>query len=161
MNEASNFCPFPCTNPAAYAIQAGDPPRPPPVRLGSPYPIPGFPADFQPQCVAEVSFNVTATTTTSESILISGNSTTLGVGMILDAVVMHNDGNGVWSVVVQMPPNSVVTYQVSRSFFGQAGSILVNDLTLSTFVQKVGQIIHTKPQPAMLPQADVMAPPRS
>ncbi|GLA54622.1 CAZyme family GH31 [Aspergillus niger] len=48
MNEASNFCPYPCLDPAAYAISADLPPAAPPVRPSSPIPLPGFPADFQP-----------------------------------------------------------------------------------------------------------------
>ncbi len=47
MNEASNFCKFPCTDAAAYAQTNGFPPAPPPVR-GSPMALPGWPADFQP-----------------------------------------------------------------------------------------------------------------
>jgi alpha-glucosidase len=47
MNEASNFCPYPCKNPAEYAEQNDLPPVPPPVR-SPPRHIPGFPADFQP-----------------------------------------------------------------------------------------------------------------
>ncbi|KAG8533509.1 uncharacterized protein KY384_002295 [Bacidia gigantensis] len=48
MNEASNFCPDPCTDAAGYAAANGFPPSPPPVRDGSPIPLPGFPLDFQP-----------------------------------------------------------------------------------------------------------------
>lgn len=47
MNEASNFCPYPCNNPAQFAEENNDPPAPPPVR-GNPRPLPGWPADFQP-----------------------------------------------------------------------------------------------------------------
>ena len=47
MNEASNFCKFPCTDATAYATTNGFPPAAPPVR-GSPMPLPGWPADFQP-----------------------------------------------------------------------------------------------------------------
>lgn len=47
MNEASNFCPYPCKDPAQYAKENDLPPAPPPVR-SSPRHIPGFPADFQP-----------------------------------------------------------------------------------------------------------------
>lgn len=57
MNEASNFCDYPCTNPAAFAAVAGNSPTPPPLRLSPPRPIPGFGPDFQPTCVASVSFN--------------------------------------------------------------------------------------------------------
>ncbi|KAJ0425820.1 glycosyl hydrolases family 31-domain-containing protein [Aspergillus carlsbadensis] len=48
MNEAANFCPFPCTDPEQYAIDNNLPPTPPPVRPSNPRPIPGFPDDFQP-----------------------------------------------------------------------------------------------------------------
>ncbi|CAG8389415.1 unnamed protein product [Penicillium salamii] len=47
MNEASNFCPYPCTNPAEYAENNNLPPPPPPVR-SPPRRLPGFPANFQP-----------------------------------------------------------------------------------------------------------------
>jgi alpha-glucosidase len=48
MNEAANFCPFPCTDPEQYALDNDLPPAPPPVRPSSPRTIPGFPDDFQP-----------------------------------------------------------------------------------------------------------------
>ncbi|KAH0250735.1 Alpha/beta-glucosidase agdC, partial [Aureobasidium melanogenum] len=48
MNEASNFCTWPCNDPFGYAAANGYPPTPPAVRENAGYPIPGFPADFQP-----------------------------------------------------------------------------------------------------------------
>ncbi|KAE8344047.1 putative alpha/beta-glucosidase agdC [Aspergillus arachidicola] len=48
MNEASNFCPDPCTDPERYSSENNLPPAPPPVRSSSPRPLPGFPDDFQP-----------------------------------------------------------------------------------------------------------------
>lgn len=42
MNEAANFCPDPCDNPASYAREADLPPAPPPVR-SPPRTIPWFP----------------------------------------------------------------------------------------------------------------------
>lgn len=48
MNEASNFCTYPCNDPEGFARANGFPPPPPPVRDYSPIPLPGFPADFQP-----------------------------------------------------------------------------------------------------------------
>lgn len=48
MNEASNFCPWPCKDPAGYAQQNNLPPAPPSVR-SPPRPLPGFPDDFQPE----------------------------------------------------------------------------------------------------------------
>ncbi|CAI7676591.1 alpha/beta-glucosidase agdC [Penicillium manginii] len=47
MNEASNFCPWPCKDPEQYAKDNNLPPTPPAVR-SPPRPIPGFPQDFQP-----------------------------------------------------------------------------------------------------------------
>ncbi|KAJ6121091.1 Glycoside hydrolase family 31 [Penicillium sp. IBT 18751x] len=48
MNEASNFCSYPCTNPDQYAKDNDLPPAPPAVRQ-PPRTIPGFPSDFQPK----------------------------------------------------------------------------------------------------------------
>lgn len=47
MNEASNFCAYPCLNPSQYAIDNGFPPSAPPLRKTW-EPLPGFPKDFQP-----------------------------------------------------------------------------------------------------------------
>ncbi|KAJ5682906.1 alpha/beta-glucosidase agdC [Penicillium macrosclerotiorum] len=47
MNEAANFCPWPCSDPAAYSEENDLPPDPPAVR-SPPRSLPGFPADFQP-----------------------------------------------------------------------------------------------------------------
>lgn len=52
MNEASNFCTWPCSDPFGYAAANGYPPTPPAVRANAGYPIPGFPADFQPGSTA-------------------------------------------------------------------------------------------------------------
>lgn len=51
MNEAANFCAWPCKDPAAYAEANDLPPTPPAVR-SPPRPIPGFPDDFQPKSTA-------------------------------------------------------------------------------------------------------------
>ncbi|KAK1810916.1 hypothetical protein LTR12_014715 [Friedmanniomyces endolithicus] len=79
MNEASNFCVCPCTDPEGQAKEMGDPPRPPAIRLASPRNISGFPADFQPQCKAEVTFNVNATTCFGGNILVFGSAVTIVV----------------------------------------------------------------------------------
>jgi alpha-glucosidase len=47
MNEASNFCSWPCLDPQSYAEENDYPPTPPAVRP-NPRPLPGFPSDFQP-----------------------------------------------------------------------------------------------------------------
>ncbi|KAL4912832.1 glycosyl hydrolases family 31-domain-containing protein [Aspergillus aurantiobrunneus] len=48
MNEAANFCTFPCTDPKRYETENDLPPAPPPVRPSSPRPLPRFPDSFQP-----------------------------------------------------------------------------------------------------------------
>ena len=48
MNEAANFCEYPCANPAAFAEENDFPPERLPVRPSSPRPLPGFPPAFQP-----------------------------------------------------------------------------------------------------------------
>jgi alpha-glucosidase len=114
MNEASNFCAFPCSDPTAIAAASGDPPIPPPVRLSPPRPIPGFPADFQPTCVATVTFEVDATTYYGENILILGSSVTVGGGDVHSAPVMSANNYPIWSLTVQMPVNGTFTYQYVR-----------------------------------------------
>lgn len=47
MNEAANFCDWPCLDPDQYSIDEDMPPAPPPVR-DPPREIPGFPPVFQP-----------------------------------------------------------------------------------------------------------------
>ncbi|KAK2762250.1 hypothetical protein FQN54_001260 [Arachnomyces sp. PD_36] len=47
MNEASNFCEWPCLDPDQHSIDNDLPPDAPPVR-DPPRPIPGFPDAFQP-----------------------------------------------------------------------------------------------------------------
>lgn len=48
MNEAANFCTFPCNDAEQYAIENDLPPAPPAVRPSNPRPLPGFPKEFQP-----------------------------------------------------------------------------------------------------------------
>lgn len=48
MNEPSNFCHYPCSNPSAFATKNMDPPTPPAVRDGPAISLPGWPANFQP-----------------------------------------------------------------------------------------------------------------
>ena len=115
MNEASNFCDYPCTDPVAEAIALGDPPRPPPIRLGSPIPLPGFPPDFQPVCHAEVTFDVNATTFYGENILVIGSAITLGQGNIWNAVELSANNYPIWSATIDMPANTKVSYQYVRA----------------------------------------------
>ncbi|KAL4787950.1 glycosyl hydrolases family 31-domain-containing protein [Aspergillus varians] len=46
MNEAANFCDWPCSDPVAYSQENNLPPNPPPVRP-NPSSLPGFPPEFQ------------------------------------------------------------------------------------------------------------------
>lgn len=115
MNEASNFCTYPCSDPEAFAISNDDPPRPPPIRLGSPRPIPGFGPDFQPKCHATVTFNVNASTFYGENILVLGSATTLGNGDISNSVPLNADNYPIWSAMVDMPTNGTFTYQYVRT----------------------------------------------
>ncbi|KAL1391006.1 glycosyl hydrolases family 31-domain-containing protein [Phyllosticta capitalensis] len=54
MNEASNFCTYPCQDPYEFARRNRSPPDPPDVRENAGRPIPGFPADFQPRSRKQV-----------------------------------------------------------------------------------------------------------
>ncbi|KAH8690012.1 putative alpha-glucosidase [Talaromyces proteolyticus] len=114
MNEASNFCPWPCSDPAAFAQSNGDPPNPPAVRLSAPRPIPGFGPDFQPKCVASVSFTVHAETYNGENIYILGSSPSLGEGDSHNAVAMSAANYPEWQVTVDMPVNGTFTYEYIR-----------------------------------------------
>jgi alpha-glucosidase len=115
MNEASNFCAWPCLDPEAFAASNGYPPKPPAIRLGSPRPIPGFPEDFQPQCHAVVTFNVNATTFQGENILILGSSITLGNDNVVNAAPLSADTYPIWSAAIDMPADGTFTYQYVRS----------------------------------------------
>lgn len=114
MNEASNFCTFPCSDPASFAAINDDPPAPPSVRLSSPRPIAGFGPDFQPKCEATVSFTVYAETTYGENIYILGNSPTIGDGIVLEAVLMSASNYPEWQVTVEMPDNGTFSYEYLR-----------------------------------------------
>ncbi|KAF3481155.1 alpha-glucosidase [Arthroderma uncinatum] len=48
MNEAANFCEWPCSDPEAWERDHDLPPAPPPVR-SIPRPLPGFPEELQPE----------------------------------------------------------------------------------------------------------------
>lgn len=114
MNEASNFCPYPCSDPAAFAVSNGDPPAPPAIRLSAPRPIAGFGPAFQPQCVATVNFTVYAQTYYGENIYVLGNSPTLGDGQISGAVLMSANHYPEWQLTIQMPANSTFSYEYVR-----------------------------------------------
>jgi alpha-glucosidase len=47
MNEAANFCDWPCSDPVAWAQEHNFPPEPPAARP-NPSSLPGFPEVFQP-----------------------------------------------------------------------------------------------------------------
>ncbi|KIX02478.1 uncharacterized protein Z518_08419 [Rhinocladiella mackenziei CBS 650.93] len=61
MNEAANFCNYPCSNASGYAEENGFPPEPPPVREGPAIVLEGFPPDFQPPTNAKRQDTTTGT----------------------------------------------------------------------------------------------------
>lgn len=114
MNEPSNFCDFPCTDPEAFAGSADDPPTPRPLRLSPSRPIPGFPKDFQPTCVAEAFFDCYAQTYYGENIFILGDVPSFGNGEPHMAAPMDASHYPHWQLSIQLPPNSTITYQYIR-----------------------------------------------
>jgi alpha-glucosidase len=152
MNEASNFCPYPCSNPAATAIANGDPPTPPPVRLTAPRPIPGFGPDFQPKCVSTVLFDVYAETYYGENILILGNSITLGDGSVQNAAAMNANNYPHWQATIQIPPNGTFSYEYVRKESGGSYIYEAQNRTITTGdchsgVQSVHDTITTSSGP--------------
>ncbi|KAK0927436.1 hypothetical protein LTR29_017640 [Friedmanniomyces endolithicus] len=127
MNEASNFCVYPCTDPEQQAATMGDPPHPPPIRLGSPRPIAGFPADFQPQCHASVTFNVNASTFYGENIYILGSAITLGAGDVSNAVPMSANNYPIWSVRAE--PLGSYIYESANTSLTTGGCNSTNQTT--------------------------------
>lgn len=114
MNEPSNFCNYPCTDPMQFSIESRDPPRPPPVRMYSPYPIPGFPDAFQPHCSATVFFRPFCGAEAQEDLVLLGNASAMGYNTPFLAPQFIGDGGGYWHLEVQLPANSVITYQLTR-----------------------------------------------
>lgn len=116
MNEASNFCAYPCTDPLEWAKTGwpGDPPRPPYLRLSSPYAVPGFPKDFQPKCIAYVNFYVHAETYNGENIIVFGESPSLGHGIPAGAPQMGAPNYPTWSATIQFPANTKIKYSYLR-----------------------------------------------
>lgn len=116
MNEPANFCNYPCANPELEAETGGYPPQPPPIRLGGPREIPGFPQDFQPICKSSVTFNVNASTFFGENILVYGSAVTIGNdGDASNAAPLSANNYPIWSAAIDMPANTEVTYQYLRS----------------------------------------------
>ena len=142
MNEASNFCEYPCWDPVAFAEQNGDPPPPAPIRLGSPRPIPGFPADFQPQCHADVDFRVNAVTYFGENIYVFGSAVTIGSGNeIGNAVLLSSADYPTWSLTIDMPADTTVTYQYVR--LEEGGSWVYENITRTVNTGGCGSLVTT------------------
>lgn len=114
MCEPSNFADY-GEDPEVEAASRGFPPKPPPIRLGSPRPIPGFSESFQPQCRAVINFNVNATTFFGENILILGSAITLGNDNIVNAAPLGANNYPIWSASIDMPANGTFTYQYLRA----------------------------------------------
>lgn len=149
MNEASNFCPYPCSNPAAFAVTNNDPPAPPAVRISSPRPVAGFGPEFQPQCVATVNFTVYAETYWGENIFVLGNSPTLGAGIISGAAPMSANDYPEWKLTVQMPANTTFSYEYVRkegdgSWIYESSNRTITTGDCNTGLQSVADTITTK-----------------
>lgn len=86
----------------------------PPVRLTSPMAMPGWPADFQPQCVTNVEFNVHAKTIEGEDLVILGNTVTLGDGDPEKAVSLDGDNAPAWTITLEQPANTEIMYEYVR-----------------------------------------------
>ncbi|EME86507.1 glycoside hydrolase family 31 protein [Pseudocercospora fijiensis CIRAD86] len=142
MNDPSNFCPYPCSNPEAYTEANGYPPVPPAIRLGSPRNISGFPADFQPICKAQVTFNVDASTFFGENILVYGSAVTIGNnGGASGAAPLNANNYPIWSATVDMPANTEVTYQYVRS--EPDGTFIYEDQNRTLTTGDCGSIFST------------------
>ena len=109
MNEPSNFCDLPCTDPWQYGIENRNPPRPPPARMYSPYDVPGFPKEFQPGCFALVNFTIPAQINSDDQLLILGDSLSLGTNEPHLAPAMSGQ-NGGFYLQVQLPADSNISY---------------------------------------------------
>ena len=79
MNEASNFCYYPCNNPEAFAEFNGDPPQPPGIRTYNPLSVPGWPTNLQPVCQVSAAFLLNVTTIVGQNLYMTGNITDLGM----------------------------------------------------------------------------------
>lgn len=164
MNEASNFCDFPCTHPATFAGSADDPPTPPPLRLSPPRPIPGFGPDFQPTCVAEVFFDCYAQTYYGENIFIFGNVSSFGNGNPQMAAPMGAQNYPHWQLTIQLPPNSTVSYQYIRresdgSYIYEAKNRTLTTGDCHSGVQHVSNNITTSSGPHKRSIREVSHPP--
>ncbi|KAK4495387.1 hypothetical protein PRZ48_013718 [Zasmidium cellare] len=115
MNDPSNFCNYPCSDPEEQARTMGNPPRPPAVRLGAPRPIAGFPANFQPQCKSQINFRVNGSTFFGENIIVYGNVSTIGSDGVTNAAPLDATSYPVWSALIDVPANTVVSYQFVRA----------------------------------------------
>jgi alpha-glucosidase len=109
MNEASNFCDYPCPDPEQYSVENRNPPRPAPVRMYSPNKIPGFPGNFQPHCMSTITFMVDSDVPDGDDLLLLGSAVSIGNNTPFYAPEME-DTDGVWSLTVQLPANSTITY---------------------------------------------------
>lgn len=76
--------------------------------------MPGWPADFQPQCVTNIEFNVHAKTIEGEDIVILGNTVTLGDGDPEKAVSLDGDDAPAWTITIEQPANTEIIYEYVR-----------------------------------------------
>ncbi|QIW98810.1 hypothetical protein AMS68_004328 [Peltaster fructicola] len=162
MNEASNFCDYPCSDPEGQARSMGDPPRPPPVRLGSPRPIAGFGPEFQPPCQATIKFSVNATTFFGENIYVLGSASTLGGNDPSSAVILSSANWPLWQASLEAYANSTITYQYLRgqpdgSFLYENQNRTITTGTCDSYIM-LNDTITTASPPHKLKRRDIDVP---
>ncbi|KAF2170443.1 glycoside hydrolase family 31 protein [Zasmidium cellare ATCC 36951] len=125
MNEAANFCNPTCRNATLDGIHQQRPERIPAVRISSPYEIPGWPEDWQPMCVSYTRFNIAAQVDGDKEIItIIGNISALADGRAKDGPALNIQTENGYAIVVQLPPNTIVSYQYPRYAYAIDGSYI-------------------------------------
>jgi alpha-glucosidase len=124
MNEAANFCPYPCADPegkrsllylltirlhvsTGYSEDSGNPPQPPPVRNNSGRAIPGFPADFQPSTSAKRSLHERQSNGTSSMLGLPGRD------LINPEYKIHNAAGSISNLTV---PTDIQNYDGTHQY---------------------------------------------
>ncbi|KAK4981167.1 hypothetical protein LTR28_003416 [Elasticomyces elasticus] len=91
MNEASNFCPFPCNDPEGL--------------LSRQMTLPDL---------HQLESRARATTFFGENILVQGNVVSLGAGDMSNAVMLSSATYPIWSMTVDVPANAAISYSYVR-----------------------------------------------
>lgn len=126
MNEAANFCNPTCRNATLDGVHQERPERIPAARISSPYEIPGWPEDWHPSCVTYIRFDIAAQVDGSkERLTIIGNVSALANGRPQDGPALPIQTANGYAIIVQLPPNSVISYQYPRCANAIDGSCIL------------------------------------